>query len=121
MSAGECSQPPGGGAWTFLVISEIGCADGRLEFWEGTTGNFKGIYDKNTHNNGVTNIKLAGDKVIVARLSGRIDSLRLETYTQGCQIDWGFTSAYGRTHVRTGSAGSISLFQQSVHNVASST
>ncbi|XP_058826935.1 uncharacterized protein LOC131686921 [Topomyia yanbarensis] len=70
-----------------------------------------GIYEaENTHNNGVTNIKLAGDKVIVARLSGRIDFLRLETYTQGCQIDWGFTSAYGRTHERTGSAGSISLF-----------
>ncbi|XP_058827958.1 sterol regulatory element-binding protein cleavage-activating protein [Topomyia yanbarensis] len=129
MSAGECSQPPGGGGsarkkcyqtspiWCLDFLDNlivIGCADGRLEFWEGTTGNFKGIYEaENTHNNGVTNIKLAGDKVIVARLSGRIDFLRLETYTQGRQIDWGFTSAYRRTHVRTGSAGSISLFQQS--------
>ncbi|XP_058840800.1 uncharacterized protein LOC131696265 [Topomyia yanbarensis] len=105
MSAGECSQPPGGGGlarkkcyqtspiWCldfFDNFIEIGCADGRLEFWEGTTGNFKGIYEaENIHINGVTNIKFAGDKVIVARLSGRIDSLRLETYTQGCQIDWG--------------------------------
>ncbi|EDS34633.1 vesicle associated protein [Culex quinquefasciatus] len=27
-------------------------------------------------------------------------------------IDWGFTSAYRRTHIRTGSAGSLSMFQQ---------
>uniref|UniRef100_A0A1Q3F4L8 Sterol regulatory element-binding protein cleavage-activating protein n=1 Tax=Culex tarsalis TaxID=7177 RepID=A0A1Q3F4L8_CULTA len=90
----------------------IGCADGRLEFWEGTTGNFKGIYEtEHTRNNGVTNIKLTGDKVVAARLSGRIDFLRLETYTQGRQIDWGFTSAYRRTHIRTGSAGSLNMFQ----------
>lgn len=90
----------------------IGCADGRLEFWEGTTGNFKCIYEtEHTLNNGVTNIKLTGDKVIAARLSGRIDFLRLETYTQGRQIDWGFTSAYRRTHIRTGSAGSLGMFQ----------
>ncbi|XP_055531679.1 sterol regulatory element-binding protein cleavage-activating protein [Wyeomyia smithii] len=121
---GECSQPPGrkkiyqtSPIWCLDFLDNlivIGCADGRLEFWEGTTGNFKGIYEaENTRNNGVTNIKLTGDKVIVARLSGRIDFLRLETYTQGRQIDWGFTSAYRRTHVRTGSAGSISLSQQS--------
>ncbi|EDS26315.1 conserved hypothetical protein [Culex quinquefasciatus] len=58
----------------------IGCADGRLEFWDGTTGNLKGIYEtEHTPNNGVTNIKLTGDKVVAARLSGRIDFLRLET------------------------------------------
>lgn len=86
----------------------IGCADGRLEFWEGTTGSFKCIYqNESTHGNGVTHVKLASDKVITARLSGRIDFLRLETYTQGRHIDWNFTSAYRRTHVRTSSAGSI--------------
>lgn len=91
----------------------IGCADGRLEFWEGTTGSFKCIYqNESTHGNGVTHIKLASDKVVAARLSGRIDFLRLETYTQGRHIDWNFTSAYRRTHVRTGSAGSISNFNQ---------
>lgn len=91
----------------------IGCADGRLEFWEGTTGSFKCIYQtESTHGNGVTHIKLASDKVVAARLSGRIDFLRLETYTQGRHIDWNFTSAYRRTHVRTGSAGSISNFNQ---------
>lgn len=86
----------------------IGCADGRLEFWEGTTGSFKCIYqNETTQGNGVTHVKLASDKVITARLSGRIDFLRLETYTQGRHIDWNFTSAYRRTHVRTSSAGSI--------------
>lgn len=91
----------------------IGCADGRMEFWEGTTGSFKCIYQTDaTHGNGVTHIKLASDKVVAARLSGRIDFLRLETYTQGRHIDWNFTSAYRRTHVRTGSAGSISNFNQ---------
>ncbi|XP_065077845.1 sterol regulatory element-binding protein cleavage-activating protein [Ochlerotatus camptorhynchus] len=132
-SPGEGSQPPPGGGiagasatvrkkiyqpspiWCLDFLDNlivIGCADGRLEFWEGTTGNFKCIYEtEHTLNNGVTNIKLTGDKVIAARLSGRIDFLRLETYTQGRQIDWGFTSAYRRTHVRTGSAGSLGMFQ----------
>ncbi|EDS34840.1 sterol regulatory element binding protein cleavage-activating protein [Culex quinquefasciatus] len=55
---------------------------------------------------------LTWDKVVTARLSCRIDFLRLETYTQGRQIDWGFTSAYQRTHIRTGSAGCLSMFQQ---------
>lgn len=99
----------------------IGCADGRLEFWEGTTGSFKCIYQvesslRNRVEDGVTHLKLAQNKVIVARLSGRIDFLRLETYTQGVHIDWQFTSAYRRNrpkgHVRTGSAGSISSFSQ---------
>ncbi|CAO1392652.1 unnamed protein product [Diamesa tonsa] len=91
----------------------IGCADGRIEFWEGTTGYFKCIYETDSGNSsGVTHIKLAGDRVIAARLSGRIDFLRLETYTQGRHIDWNFTSAYRRTHVRTGSAGSITTQQQ---------
>ncbi|XP_039453648.1 uncharacterized protein LOC120432501 [Culex pipiens pallens] len=65
-----------------------------------------------TRKNGVTNIKLAGDKVVAARLSSRIDFLRLEIYTKSRQIDWGFSFAYRRTHIRTGSAGSLSIFQQ---------
>ncbi|KAL9705670.1 hypothetical protein quinque_009188 [Culex quinquefasciatus] len=52
------------------------------------------------------------DGVVAAQLSDRIDFLRLKTYTKGRQIDWGFTSAYRRTHIRTGSAGSLSTFQQ---------
>ncbi|EDS45252.1 sterol regulatory element binding protein cleavage-activating protein [Culex quinquefasciatus] len=94
-----------------LIVT--GCADGRLEFWEGITGNFKGIYKtEHTRIKGGTNIKLTGNKVVAARLGDRIDFLRLETYTQCWQIDWGFTSAYRRSHIRTGSAGSLSMFQQ---------
>ncbi|EDS38164.1 conserved hypothetical protein [Culex quinquefasciatus] len=84
----------------------IGCADERLEFWDGTTGNLKGIYEtEHTPNNGVTSIKLTGDK------------------TQGRQIYWGFTSAYRLTNIRTGSAGSLGMFQQpngpaSVHHAS---
>lgn len=69
-----------------------------------------------THGDGVTHVKLASDKCgkcVAARLSGRIDFYRLETYTQGKHIDWNFTSAYRRTHIRTGSAGSLSSFNQS--------
>ncbi len=92
----------------------IGCADGRLEFWEGTTGSLRTVYESElTQGDGVTHVKLASDKVIAARLSGRIDFYRLETYTQGRHIDWNFTSAYRRTHIRTGSAGSLSNFNQS--------
>lgn len=94
----------------------IGCADGRLEFWEGTTGSLRTVYEnENTHGDGVTHVKLASDKVIAARLSGHIDFYRLETYTQGRHIDWNFTSAYRRTHIRTGSAGSLSSFNQSTN------
>lgn len=76
----------------------VGCADGRIEFWEGMSGNFKCLFEPDSvmHNCGVTNIKLVGDKVVAVRLNGRIDFLRLETYTQGRQIDWGFTSTVRR-------------------------
>ncbi|KAG4069729.1 hypothetical protein HA402_008567 [Bradysia odoriphaga] len=91
----------------YLIV--IGCADGRLEFWEGITGNLKCIYEcEGKHKHGITNVHLTGNRVIAARLSGRIDFLRLETYNKGRHIDWGFTTAYRRTHVRTGSTGSPS-------------
>lgn len=91
----------------------IGCACGRLEFWEATTGTLRTIYETDkTHRDGVTHVKLSSDKVVAARLSGHIDFYRLETYTQGRHIDWNFTSAYRRTHIRTGSAGSLSSFNQ---------
>lgn len=47
--------------------------------------------------NGVTHLHLTGDRLVAARLNGRIDFLRLETYNQGRQIDWGFMSAYRRS------------------------
>lgn len=37
--------------------------------------------------------------MVAARLNGRVDFLRLETYNQGRQIDWGFMSAYRRSEL----------------------
>lgn len=74
----------------------LGCSDGRLEFWEGTTGKFKCIFEDGS-GIGVTSLKLIGSRVIVAKLNGSIDFLQLQSYSQGRQIDWGFTSAYRRS------------------------
>lgn len=49
-------------------------------------------------NYGITHLHLSGDRLVAARLNGRIDFLRLETYNQGRQIDWGFMSAYRRSN-----------------------
>lgn len=78
----------------------IGCADGRLEFWEASTGNLKCVYESEPPGQpkgGVTHLHLAGNRVVATRLSGRVDFLRLESYTQGRHIDWGFTAAYRRS------------------------
>lgn len=78
----------------------IGCADGRLEFWEASTGNLKCVYESEPPaqpKGGITHLHLAGNRVVATRLSGRIDFLRLESYTQGRHIDWGFTAAYRRS------------------------
>lgn len=56
---------------------------------------------------GITSIKIIGSRVIAAHLHGTLDFLQLQTYSQGKPIDWNFTCAYRRTHIRTGSAGSI--------------
>lgn len=117
----------------------IGCANGRLEFWEGTTGKLKVllILSKKLYNFlifftllynlqcifedcsgvGITCVKLVGSRVIAARLYGTLDLFQLQTYNQGKPIDWNFTSAYRRTHVRTGSAGSITDYKDNAVNV----
>ncbi|KAK9297624.1 hypothetical protein QLX08_008761 [Tetragonisca angustula] len=82
----------------------VGCANGSLEFWEGTTGKFKCLFDDGSRL-GISAVKFIGSRVVAAKLNGSIDFLQLESYSEGQQIDWGFTS-YRRTHVRTGSAGS---------------
>ncbi|KAK2584484.1 hypothetical protein KPH14_006859 [Odynerus spinipes] len=82
----------------------VGCSNGSLEFWEGTTGRFKCLFDDGS-GLGISAVKLIGSRVVAAKLNGSIDFLQLESYSEGQQIDWGFTS-YRRTHVRTGSAGS---------------
>ncbi|OXU21849.1 hypothetical protein TSAR_009631 [Trichomalopsis sarcophagae] len=92
----------------------IGCANGSLEFWEGTTGKFKCLFDDGS-GLGISAVKFVGSKVIVAKLNGSVDFLQLESYSEGQQIDWGFTS-YRRTHVRTGSAGSPMDFNNIMHS-----
>ncbi|XP_026840843.1 sterol regulatory element-binding protein cleavage-activating protein [Drosophila persimilis] len=97
----------------FDNLIAVGCANGRVELWESPAGVLKCAYQEDAkRNQGITHIHLNGDRVIVARLNGRLDFYRLETYYKGKQIDWGFTSAYRRTHVRTGSTGSLGLMMQ---------
>ncbi|KAH8372904.1 hypothetical protein KR009_007686 [Drosophila setifemur] len=114
----------------FDNLISVGCANGRVELWESPAGVLKCAYQEDAkRNQGITHIHLNGDRVIVARLNGRLDFYRLETYYKGKQIDWGFTSAYRRSkvflpsfkvnhvtlvhfvsaHVRTGSTGSLGL------------
>ncbi|KAH8297118.1 hypothetical protein KR044_005094 [Drosophila immigrans] len=97
----------------FDNLIAVGCANGRVELWEAPAGVLKCAYQEDAkRNQGITHIHLNGDRVIVARLNGRLDFYRLETYYKGKQIDWGFTSAYRRTHVRTGSTGSLGIMMQ---------
>lgn len=97
----------------FDNLIAVGCANGRIELWESPAGCLKCAYQEDSkRSQGITHIHLSGDRVVVARLCGRIDFYRLETYYKGKQIDWGFTSAYRRTHVRTSSTGSIGLMQR---------
>ncbi|KAG8239294.1 hypothetical protein J437_LFUL019075 [Ladona fulva] len=56
---------------------------------------------------GITSVKIIGNRVVAAKLSGSIDFFELESYRKGKQMDWGFNSYHRRTHVRTGSAGSL--------------
>lgn len=65
------------------------------------------IFEDGTES-GVNHLKIIGAKVIAVRLCGSLDLLQLQTYNQGRPIDWNFTIAYRRTHMRTSSAGSIS-------------
>ncbi|XP_034937931.1 sterol regulatory element-binding protein cleavage-activating protein [Chelonus insularis] len=85
-------------------ILVVGCANGVLEFWEGTTGSFKCFFDDGS-GLGISAVKLVYNRVIAAKLNGSVDFLELERHSEGHQIGWGFTSGR-RTHVRTGSAGS---------------
>ncbi|XP_013118065.2 sterol regulatory element-binding protein cleavage-activating protein [Stomoxys calcitrans] len=103
----------------FDNLIAVGCANGRIELWEMPSGTLKCTYHEDSkRNQGITHINLNSDRVIVARLCGRLDFYRLETYYKGKQIDWGFTSAYRRTHVRTNSTGSIGLMHHQQHQQA---
>ncbi|CAH4038841.1 unnamed protein product [Pieris brassicae] len=95
-----------------LII--LGCADGRLEFWEATSGKLKCIWwcmEKRPGGTGVTHVKALGGgrRICVALLTGHLSLFRLDAYnsTSGAQVDWRFSTAHRRTHKRTGSADSL--------------
>lgn len=47
---------------------------------------------------GITSVKIIGNRVVAAKLSGSVDFLELESYSHGRQMDWGFT-AYRRSEL----------------------
>ncbi|XP_059059772.1 sterol regulatory element-binding protein cleavage-activating protein [Achroia grisella] len=98
-----------------LII--LGCADGRVEFWEATSRKIMCVWwspecrsgERNAA--GVTHVRaLAGARrVCVANLAGYVTLLQTNAYNaaSGAQVDWQFSTAHRRTHKRTGSAGSL--------------
>ncbi|XP_028162169.1 sterol regulatory element-binding protein cleavage-activating protein-like [Ostrinia furnacalis] len=92
-----------------LII--LGCADGRIEFWEASSGKFMCVYWGAARQAGVTHVRaLAGARrVVAASLAGSLTLLRLDAYNaaSGAHVDWRFSTAHRRTHKRTGSAGSL--------------
>jgi hypothetical protein len=45
---------------------------------------------------GITSVKIIGNRVVAAKLSGSVDFLELVSYSHGRQMDWGLT-AYRRS------------------------
>ncbi|XP_038216376.1 sterol regulatory element-binding protein cleavage-activating protein [Zerene cesonia] len=95
-----------------LII--LGCADGRLEFWEATSGKLKCVWwcmEKRPSGTGVTHVKVLGGgrRICVALLTGHVTLYRLDAYNaaSGAHVDWRFSTAHRRTHKRTGSADSL--------------
>ncbi|KAM3968582.1 LOW QUALITY PROTEIN: SREBP cleavage activating protein [Aphomia sociella] len=98
-----------------LII--LGCADGRLEFWEASSRRIMCVWwstecrSRDRDSAGVTHVRaLAGARrVCVATLAGYLTLLQLNAYNaaSGAQVDWQFSTAHRRTHKRTGSAGSL--------------
>ncbi|XP_045509949.1 sterol regulatory element-binding protein cleavage-activating protein [Colias croceus] len=95
-----------------LII--LGCADGRLEFWDATSGKLKCVWwcmEKRPSGTGVTHVKVLGGgrRICVALLTGHVTLFRLDAYnaTSGAHVDWRFSTAHRRTHKRTGSADSL--------------
>ncbi|XP_071451860.1 sterol regulatory element-binding protein cleavage-activating protein, partial [Hetaerina americana] len=84
----------------------LGCANGHLELWDGSSGKFKCLFEDGS-GVGITSVMIIGNRVVAAKLSGSIDFFELESYRKGKQINWSFNSYHRRTHVRTGSAGSL--------------
>ncbi|ELU06614.1 hypothetical protein CAPTEDRAFT_96666 [Capitella teleta] len=56
----------------------VGCSNGRLELWDGFSGQLKYIHH---HSNvGITAICFIGNKIVAARLNGTLDFYELETF-----------------------------------------
>ncbi|GBP90752.1 Sterol regulatory element-binding protein cleavage-activating protein [Eumeta japonica] len=93
----------------------LGCADGRLEFWEASTAKLLCTWwnaaDRNSCS-GITHVRAlaAARRFCMASLSGQLTLVRLNAYNAaaGVNVDWKFSTVYKRTHKRTGSTGSIS-------------
>ncbi|CAG9558135.1 unnamed protein product [Danaus chrysippus] len=86
-----------------LII--LGCADGRLEFWEASTGKLMCVYQSSMA--GISHVRVlsSGRRVLAASLTGHLSLLRLDACTSsGAHVDWRFSTAHRRTHKRTGSA-----------------
>ncbi|XP_037299802.1 sterol regulatory element-binding protein cleavage-activating protein [Manduca sexta] len=106
-----------------LII--LGCADGRLEFWEASSGKLMCVWwsvearggggAAGREAAGVTHVRAlaGGRRVCVASLGGHLTLLRLDAYNaaSGAHVDWRFSTAHRRTHKRTGSAGSLRFAQ----------
>lgn len=68
---------------------------------------FQCIHNEDVDGVGITHIKIVGSRIVAARLYGNLDFFVLQSYNQGRPVDWNFTVAYRRTHIRTGSHGSM--------------
>lgn len=78
-SSMETLAPPP--VWCLAVRGNLiiaGCGNGKIEFWDSTTGDLKCLYAESSV--GVTGINFVGRRVIVARLDGSIDFLELSTF-----------------------------------------
>ncbi|CAL4194665.1 unnamed protein product, partial [Meganyctiphanes norvegica] len=56
----------------------VGCGTGRIEVWDFYNSVLKCIYEDGS-GAGVTSMKLSGNRVMLARLNGSVDMLRLES------------------------------------------
>lgn len=56
----------------------VGCRDGRLELWNAFSGALEYVYEESR--SGITAVFLAGDRVVVSRLSGIIEFFAVEVF-----------------------------------------
>lgn len=59
----------------------VGCGSGRVEVWDMYSCLLKCVYEDRARAGGVTSMRMSGNRVMVARLSGVVDMLLLEATT----------------------------------------